>query len=167
MSSSADDGDDSIDELQSFQELPPVRSVRGAPSATALQHRPRMSIPLDTNDKTVDHEGVDGASEDSLQIDSKASLEIQLPPAKNIENYTWVSEESDDGYVDCVQSEVEDSGNISYHILYDDGGDDIVSALHYIRTTPPMNASSSAYHSSTTFIPSFNITSYQSSTPEI
>lgn len=167
MSSSADDGDDSVDELQSFQELSPVRRAGGAPSVSALQHRPRMSNPVHANDETVEYEGDDGASEDSLQDDSKASFEIQLPPAKNIENYTWVSEESDDDYVDYVQSEVEDSGNISYHILYDDGGDDIVSDLHYIRTIASMNASSLTCHPSTTFIPSFDITSHQSSTPEI
>lgn len=136
MASSDDDGDDSVDELQSFQEISPMKSA-GAPSVTALQHRPRMSSPVDADHEMGGNGRADGASKDSIQDDGDFSFEIRLPPAVNTEEYTWVSGESDDGYVDCVESEVEDTENVSYHIRYDDGGDDIVSVLYYFSQHHP------------------------------
>ncbi|KFY36770.1 hypothetical protein V494_04985 [Pseudogymnoascus sp. VKM F-4513 (FW-928)] len=137
MASSADDGDDSVDELQSFQELSPLK---GAPSVTSLQHRPRMTSPILANDETGDHEMADSASEESIVGKSSLAFEIQLPPAVNAEEYTWVSEESDDGYVEYVQSEVEDAETVSYHILYDDGGDDIVPFQRLLQLCNGQNA---------------------------
>ncbi len=151
MASSADDGDDSVDELQSFQELSPVKSA-DAPSVTALQHRPRMSSPVNVDHEIGEDEKADGASEDSREDDGDFSFQIQLSPPINTEQYTYISGGSEDGYVDCVESEVEDSENVSYHIRYDDGGDDIVSGFCYIRTTSPTNGTSLTYPSSTIFI---------------
>lgn len=164
MASSADDGDDSVDELQSFQEFSPRKSA-DAPSVTALQHRPRMSSTSDANHGTGEDKNADGASEDAIEDDGDVAFRIELPPAINTEQYTYVSAESDDGYVDCVESEIEDSENVSYHIRYDDGGDDIVSVLYYIRTASPTNGTRLTYHSSTTaYLPS-NITNHQSFNP--
>jgi hypothetical protein len=151
MASSADDGDDSVDELQSFQELSPVKSA-DAPSVTALQHRPRMSSPVNVDHEMGEDEKADSASEDSREDDGDFSFQIQLPPPINTEQYTYISGGSEDGYVDCVESEVEDSENVSYHIRYDDGGDDIVSVFIYICTTSPTNGTRLTYLSSTTFI---------------
>lgn len=151
MASSADDGDDSVDELQSFQELSPVKGA-DAPSVTALQHRPRMSSPVNVDHEMEEDGRADGASKDSKEDDSDFSFQIQLPPPINTEQYTYISGGSEDGYVDCVESEVEDSENVSYHIRYDDGGDDIVSDFYYIRTISPTNGTRLTYPSSTTFI---------------
>ncbi|OBT82675.1 hypothetical protein VE02_08823 [Pseudogymnoascus sp. 03VT05] len=136
MASSADDGDDSVDELQSFQELFPRKSA-DAPPVTALQHRPRMSSPVSEN-----HEmGEDGsASKDSKEADSDFSFQIQLPPPINAEQYTYFSGGSEDGYVDCVESEVEDLETVSYHIRYDDGGDDIVPFERLLQLCNGQNA---------------------------
>lgn len=136
MASGADDGDDSVDELQSFQGLSPLKSA-DALSVTALQHRPRMSSPVDADHEMGENGRADGASKDPIEDDGNLSFEIRLPPAINTEEYTWISGGSDDGYVDCVESEVEDSENVSYHIRYDDGGDDIVSVLYYFAHHHP------------------------------
>lgn len=143
MTPSAGDEDDSVDELQSFQEISLMKNA-GAPSVTALQHRPRMSSPVDVdaNHKVGEGGRGDGAEEDSMEDDGDFSFEIRLPSAIDTEKYTWMSEESDVDYVDYVQSEVEDSKNVKYHIRYDDGGDDIVSDFYYICTTSPMNVTS-------------------------
>ncbi|OBT95840.2 hypothetical protein VE01_06068 [Pseudogymnoascus verrucosus] len=139
MASSADDGDDSVDELQSFQEFSPRKSA-DAPSVTALQHRPRMSSPSDANHGTGEDKNADGASEDAIEDDGDVAFRIELPPAINTEQYTYVSAESDDGYVDCVESEIEDSENVSYHIRYDDGGDDIVPFERLLQLCNGQNA---------------------------
>lgn len=137
MASSADDGDDSVDELQSFQGLPPLKSAY-ALSVTALQRRPRMSSPVHADHEMgEDGRRADGASKDPIEDDGDFSFEIRLPPAINTEKYTWIPGESDEGYVDCVESEVEDEENVSYHIRYDDGGDDIVSVLYYFAQHHP------------------------------
>ncbi|OBT63873.1 hypothetical protein VE03_06638 [Pseudogymnoascus sp. 23342-1-I1] len=139
MASSADDGDDSVDELQSLQELSPVKSA-DAPSVTALQHRPRMSSPVDGDHEMGDDGNADGASKDSIEDDGDFSFEIRLPPAINTEEYTWMSGGSDGGYVDSVESEIEDSETVSYHIRYDDGGDDIVRVERLLQLCNGENA---------------------------
>lgn len=136
MASSADDGDDSVDELQSLQENFPVKSA-DARSVTALQHRPRLSSPVDADYERGEDWRADGTSKDPIEDDGDFSFEIRLPPAINTEEYTWMPAESDDGYVDCVESEVEDSESVSYHIRYDDGEDDIVSALYLFSQQDP------------------------------
>lgn len=136
MASSADDGDASVDELQSLQEISPIKSA-DARSVTALQHRPRISSPADAEDEREEDGRADGASKDHIEDDGDFSFEIRLPPAINTEDYTWIPAESDDGYVDCVESEVEDSESVSYHIRYDDGGDDIVSTLYLFSQQHP------------------------------
>jgi hypothetical protein len=142
MASSNDDADDSVDELQSVQASSPTKST-DVPSVAALQHRPRRNAPVDTNPETEKSARTESAGEDSAEDDrDELSFEIRIPPVLNREEYTTFSIESDDDIVDSVQSEVEGSEDIRYHVVYADGRDEVVSASYSIRTTSPRHAKS-------------------------
>lgn len=133
MASDNDGSSDSTDELQASEVHFQVESAGVMPlPASPLQHRPRVSSPVD-KDEEMEEDAKTKTSDDSSDGDrDELSFEVSVPAPINRDEYVRVSEDPEDNTVDSVLMEVEGSDNINYKVLYADGREDIVSVL-FIR----------------------------------